>query len=536
MNTQQNPLANPNPTPIKTNKNNDGQTPLLRITMSKNNHFESSNPEHLVYTKGRLKCELIGGVNTYEMDSIRCTVKLTNLKENKVNRRQLDLYHDQGRKSFIRESAEALQCGQEELTEFIEELIQKIENYKYEQHGLETEEEVTITPEERKKAIQYLKKAKLHQRTLEDIGRAGIIGEEVNRMLLFYIMTTRIQSDPLHAICFSESGAGKTHLLEQISDLIPDHHKMHLTDVSDKALYYLKKNALRHKVLVLEDLEGAMQAQYPIRELQSKKKISRLVTMATREGKLESNTQTITGPVSIVGATTRDELYEDNANRSFLFYLDESKEQDHRIMEYQRKMCAGKVDWSAQERIKEELKVIQSVLRPFKVINPFAEHLYLPEKILKPRRTNMHYLRFIEAVTLYHQFQREETVDESTGEAILITTLEDIQIANTLLQDVLVRKTDKLTGGCRKFYEFLKEYAKDKEGFTSTDIRKDTDYPKASVYKYLKVLEQTGRIEPIDSDQLKGKTYQLGEDDGYSKMVQSLQSHFEKQLAEIPAQ
>lgn len=32
---------------------------------------------------------------------------------------------------------------------------------------------------------------------------------------------------------------------------------------------------------------------------------------------------------------TQEQVYEDNANRSFLIYIDESKEQDERIMAYQ---------------------------------------------------------------------------------------------------------------------------------------------------------------------------------------------------------
>ena len=47
--------------------------------------------------------------------------------------------------------------------------------------------------------------------------------------------------------------------------------------------------------------------------------------------------------------------------------------------------------------------------------NPFAEMLHIPKEVFKPRRTNAHYLAFIE-MTFYHQYQREKCHDQDTGE------------------------------------------------------------------------------------------------------------------------
>ena len=41
----------------------------------------------------------------------------------------------------------------------------------------------------------------------------------------------------------------------------------------------------------------------------------------------------------------------------------------------------------------------------------------IPKEVFKPRRTNAHYLAFIEAVTFYHQYQ-EKCHDTETGESI----------------------------------------------------------------------------------------------------------------------
>ena len=164
----------------------------------------------------------------------------------------------------------------------------------------------------------------------------------------------------------------------------------------------------------------------------------------------------VEGPVCVSGCTTRESLYEDNANRSFLIYIDESKEQDGRIMDYQRAESAGRIDKAAQYELAERFKDMQRILQPVQVRNPFAEMLRIPEEVFKPRRTNAHYLAFIEAVTFYHQYQREKQYDEDTGEEYIATTIEDIEEANRLMKEVLIRKSDPLTAPCRKYLEWLK--------------------------------------------------------------------------------
>lgn len=86
----------------------------------------------------------------------------------------------------------------------------------------------------------------------------------------------------------------------------------------------------------------------------------------------------------------------------------------------------------------------------------------------------MHYLAFIEAVTFYHQYQRTERVDEDTGERYIETTIEDIAAANNLMKDVLLRKSDELTGACRNYFEKLKAYLQTANitAFTSMEVSK----------------------------------------------------------------
>ena len=67
-----------------------------------------------------------------------------------------------------------------------------------------------LSEEEKKAARLYLSSPNLVARTQADIGKAGVIGEATNRMLLYLVYTSRKRDNPLHAISLGSSGNGKT--------------------------------------------------------------------------------------------------------------------------------------------------------------------------------------------------------------------------------------------------------------------------------------------------------------------------------------
>ncbi|MCP4481637.1 MAG: hypothetical protein GY817_02290, partial [bacterium] len=174
----------------------------------------------------------------------------------------------------------------------------------------------------------------------------------------------------------------------------------------------------------------------------SKKQITKTIPIKDSKGNMKTITLQVEGPISLAGTTTREKLYEDNANRSILIYLDNSKNHKEAIMNYQRSLAAGQINQSKEQEIKEFFKDVQSVLKPIKVINPYAPKLIIPETDFKPLRTNSHYLNFIEVITFYKQYQRDQKKDKN-GEKYIETTLEDIKEGNELLKEVLLNKSDE---------------------------------------------------------------------------------------------
>lgn len=441
--------------------------------------FNIANPESLIYQNEILQLTVLGGIKLEGLDRMRATLKIE-LKNTSIPpvRHNLDLYNDTQTEKLIRKTAEKLEVGTSIIEASLAELTESLEEYRIEQlKQKESEYKIVskqLTESERETAEDFLKSADLLQVTNELIGKSGMIGEESNRLLMYLIFTSRKREQPLHIVSLGASGTGKTHLQEKVGELIPEEDKIEITTLSENAFYYFGQRELKNKLILIEDLDGAENVLYPLRELQSKKRISKTIAHKNTKGETRTIHLVVEGPVSVSGCTTQEQIYEDNANRSFLIYLDESKEQDKRIMEYQRKLSAGKVNEDEEQAAKELLKNVQRLLEPIKIINPFAELLNIPEEVLKPRRTNHHYLQFIEVVTHYHQFQREQKADKETGEIYIETTLEDVKEANRLLKEILLRKSDELTGACRNYLESIKSYLEQegKKQFSNREIRK----------------------------------------------------------------
>jgi hypothetical protein len=333
----------------------------------------------------------------------------------------------------------------------------------------------------------------------------------------------------LHCISLGSSGTGKTHLQSKVAELIPEHDIVDMTVLSENAFYYFNRTELQHKLILIEDMDGAENALYPLRELQSKRSITKRVSHKDRSGNTKTIKLTVEGPVCVAGCTTQESLYEDNSNRSFLLYIDESQEQDNLIMQYQRKLSAGNVNIDIEIKSKRQLQNVQHLLKKIRIVNPFAEHLQLPQSVFKPRRTNSHYLQFIEAVTFYKQYQREHKYDETTGEEYIETTIEDIREANQLLQEVLLRKSDMISGACRNYLESLKTYLKTNKQtvFTNAEIRRNLRIKGTTLRRYHSQLIEDNYIKKTTNNKYKGYIYEIVSYEEYTELQEQINNALE---------
>ena len=498
--------------------------------------LDSTNKEHLLYKHPPLEIAVLGGIRLDGLDRMRATLKVQS--SHLSIRHNLDLYNDTQVEKLIRKVAERLEIGTSVAASALQSLTDELESYRLEE--IESQNQIEdkrkfLTPEETKAAKQYLSAPNLMERTREDIGSAGVIGEEMNRLLMYLIFTSRKRESPLHVISLGASGIGKTHLQEKVSALIPDEDKLEITTLSGNAFYYFGQQELRNKLILIEDLDGADQVLYPLREIKSKKQVTKTVVIKNTKGETRTVTLKVEGPVCVSGCTTKESLYEDNANRSFLIYINESEAQDEQIMSYQRKLSAGKVDLAEEYKLQERFKDMQRILQPVQIRNPFAEKLQIPKEVFKPRRTNAHYLAFIEAVTFYHQYQRERQHDQDTGEEFIETTIEDIEEANKLMKAVLLRKSDDLNGATRNYFEKLKTWMQreDKNTFTNVSARQALRVNSSNQKRYMIALQEWGLVRKVKGDKKNGYAYEITSYEDQKERDKRIQTVMDEIVTEI---
>ncbi len=503
--------------------------------------LNTDNPELLHYQSQSLHITILGGIKIHGLDRLRVTLKVEKrgTTHHLPVRHSLDLYHSNQVAQLTQKIAESQEISTTEADRTFSDLTGALEHYRH--HKLEQlkpkkAEVKVMTEAQRIEALKYLKDPKLLRNTLTDIAGSGIVGETNNGLIAYLAYTSRKREKPLHIMCLGASGTGKTYLQEKISELIPEEDKIEITTLSDNALYYFGREELKHKLILIEDLDGAENVLYPLRELQTKRRISKTVTLKDNKGNLKTITLRVEGPVCVSGCTTRERVYEDNANRCILLYIDVSSEQDKRIMTYQKSLSSGKVNQAEEERITAKLKNVQRLLKPIKVVNPYAELIDLPKEVFKPRRTLLLLLSFIETITFYHQYQRPVRTDEQTGQQYIETTKEDIEAAFSLLKEVLFSKSDELTKAARLFLEKLKTQVKAGEVFYTQEIRKKLRISSSTIHRHIRELKVNGYLKYKGGNKFRGYEYQIADYQEYDQLKDQIDQRLQDILLKINGQ
>lgn len=207
--------------------------------------IDTSNPNTITYITEELGFTILGGIRLDGLDRLRVTIRIEVLNrkfEHYMNNadlagmplnHNLDLYNDVQVEKLIRKAAERLEVGTLQITKAIADITRQLELYRLQQiEQQQTAKEVKkkiLSADEREEAINFLMQPNLIERTNDCIGKAGVIGENYNRLLMYIIFTSRKRENPLHVISFGSSGAGKSHLQEKLAELIPEEDKIEST-------------------------------------------------------------------------------------------------------------------------------------------------------------------------------------------------------------------------------------------------------------------------------------------------------------------
>ncbi|HET8962595.1 MAG TPA: P-loop NTPase fold protein, partial [Chitinophagales bacterium] len=367
------------------------------------------------------------------------------------------------------------------------------------------------------------------------IEKSRIVGEENNRKVAFIIASTYKMSSPLHVLIQGTSGSGKTHLINSIAALMPTEDILNMTRVTSKSFYHYGADDLVGKLILIQDMDGLdEEAKFAFREMQSAGQVSSSTTFKDKFGNLTSTVKTVNACFASLSATTHAEIYYDNMSRSVVLGIDESREQTQLIIDRQNKQRAGLVDQLSTLKAKELLQDCIRTLKPYEVVNRYADKIKLPVEAKMLRRLNDHYQSFVTQITILHQYQRQK--DDQNR---LIATLDDLRIACEILFDAIMWKIDELDSSLRQFFERLKAHVKQHSSsnkpyrFTMREIRQQFTLSKSQAARYMDELHKLEYIQIGEGSANKGYKYEIVYWDDMEKTRTKIKTALMEQIQEL---
>jgi DNA primase catalytic core len=370
----------------------------------------------------------------------------------------LDLYSARQRGVFTKQASEELGIKEEVFRRDLGRVLLKLEELQDEQikQALAPKDQaVTISDEDRARAMELLRDPRLLERIVEDFARCGVVGEETNKLVGYIGVVSRHLESPLAVIVQSSSAAGKSSLMEAVLAFLPEEQRVQYSAMTGQSLFYMGETDLKHKVLAIVEEEGAHTASYALKLLQSEG----VLTIASTgkdpaTGRLLTHQYRVEGPVMIFLTTTAIQLDEELLNRCLVLSVNEEREQTQAIHRVQRE--AQTLEGVLAKRDRDAILAVhrnaQRLLKPVFVANPYARELTFQDSQTRTRRDHMKYLTLIRTIALLHQHQRPMKTVEHRGRMVeyIEVAVADIATANRLAHEVLGRSLDELPPQTRR--------------------------------------------------------------------------------------
>lgn len=405
-----------------------------------------------------------------------------------VLRVKLDLLDDRGteEKIYFWTENKELNCNQIilELKQIKGELEKvRRDHYKPEkQRGFSTKQD--------KHAKELLKSKDLFGKLNELIGRAGIVGEEKSRLLLYLIASSYKFKFNLHAVIHAEDMTTGSELASKIAGLIPETEQYFIDITSSRTFRYYGNSKINDKLILIPDYSGvtSSKAINDLKRLQAKGQIISDAPTKGDNGEVVTNRTEVQGHCSSIGACRNSKKYFEGQPRTVLVSMDNSHEQMQRLMEYDCLLMSGQIDEKSQEQAKELLQYIIRNVYSKEVVNPHAFALMLPLNVRNARMLTLQLNCFVSLIALFRQHQKQT---DKLGR--IVVTKEDIQTALDLYLDALMVTIDELDAGTRDFFGKLKAFAmtkpeKQKAKLYSLDIQKALGLSKSHTNRFLSTL------------------------------------------------
>jgi DNA primase len=400
---------------------------------------------------------------SYDLLKVNVLVRRNNQVNDHFHVDTLDIYHAKQRTSYLKQASIELGLEESTLKKDMGQILVKLEQLQDQQIKdtlTPTEKTVSISDQEQQDALTLLKDPNLLQQILKDFNGCGLIGEDTNKLVGYLASVSRKLAQPLAVMIQSSSAAGKSSLMDAILAFMPEEEQVHYSAMTGQSLFYMGETNLKHKILSISEEEGAEQASYALKLLQSEGEITIASTgKDASTGNLTTQEYRVEGPVMLFLTTTAIDIDEELMNRCLVLSVNESREQTQAIhqIQRQRQTLEGLLAEQDSKDILQRQRNAQRLLQPFLVANPYADQLTFLDDKTRTRRDHMKYLTLIRAIALLHQYQRPIKTKLHQGKEIRYIEVipQDIETANRLAHEVLGKTLDELPPQTRKLLQHI---------------------------------------------------------------------------------
>ncbi|HME69292.1 MAG TPA: toprim domain-containing protein, partial [Myxococcota bacterium] len=219
-----------------------------------------------------------------------------------------DLYQQRPRGAFGRQAAVELGVQEEIVKADLGKILLKLETLQAERiqaAQAAKEKSVALSDGDTQAALDLLKHPDLLGRIERDFTRCGVVGEATNKLVGYLAALSRKLDAPLAVTLQSTSAAGKSVLMDAVLAFVPEEDRVQYSAMTGQSLFYMGETDLQHKVLALVEEEGASNAAYALKLLQSEGELTIASTGKDPvTGELKTRDYRVKGPVMILFTTT----------------------------------------------------------------------------------------------------------------------------------------------------------------------------------------------------------------------------------------
>ncbi|MBY0573405.1 MAG: toprim domain-containing protein, partial [Undibacterium sp.] len=229
----------------------------------------------LTLTYGTRRYRIRGWKKPTNPESLKVNILVS--KEAHFHVDSFDLYQAKARAAFIKSAGLELGEAEDTLKHDLGRVLLKLEGLQsaHLQAALKKEDDAPkLTDIEQREALDLLQSPQLLERILADFDACGVVGEETNKLVGYLAAVSRQLDKPLAVLIQSSSAAGKSSLMDAVLAFMPDEAQVRYSAMTGQSLFYMGETSLKHKILAIAEEEGAAQASYALKLLQSDGQVS----------------------------------------------------------------------------------------------------------------------------------------------------------------------------------------------------------------------------------------------------------------------